>query len=50
MKSLMLHEDMTKKQAKERAIEMLKMVKIPLAEKRFHEIPISFPEVCVRGL
>lgn len=39
VETLMLHEDMTKKQAKERAIEMLKMVKIPLAEKRFHEYP-----------
>lgn len=39
IETLMLHEDMTKKQAKERAIEMLKMVKIPLAEKRFHEYP-----------
>lgn len=39
VETLILHEDMTKKQAKERAIEMLKMVKIPLAEKRFHEYP-----------
>lgn len=39
VETLMLHEEMTKKQAKERAIEMLKMVKIPLAEKRFNEYP-----------
>lgn len=39
VETLMLHEEMTKKQAKERAIEMLKMVKIPLTEKRFNEYP-----------
>lgn len=39
VETLILHEEMTKKQAKERAIEMLKMVKIPLAEKRFNEYP-----------
>ncbi len=37
--ALMLHETLTKKQARERGIEMLKMVKIPLAEKRFDEYP-----------
>ena len=37
MEALMLHTDMDKAKAKERAIEMLKMVKIPLAEKRFNE-------------
>ena len=35
----LLHENMTKKEAKERAIEMLKLVKIPLAERRFDEYP-----------
>ena len=39
VEALMLHEKISKKQAKERAIEMLKMVKIPLAEKRFDEYP-----------
>ena len=39
MEALMLHTDMDKAKAKERAIEMLKMVKIPLAEKRFNEYP-----------
>lgn len=39
VETLMLHEEMTKKQAKERAVEMLKMVKIPLPEKRFNEYP-----------
>ena len=32
-------KDMDKNKAKERAIEMLKLVKIPLAEKRFNEYP-----------
>lgn len=39
MEALMLHEKLTKKEARERGIEMLKMVKIPLAEKRFDEYP-----------
>ena len=39
MEALMLHTDMDKAKAKERAIEMLKMVKIPLAEKRVNEYP-----------
>ncbi len=39
VETLMLHEKMTKKQARERGIEMLKMVKIPMAEKRFDEYP-----------
>ena len=37
--ALMLHEKLTKKEARERGIEMLNMVKIPLAEKRFDEYP-----------
>jgi len=37
--ALMLHMKLDKAQAKERAIEMLKLVKIPLAEKRFNEYP-----------
>ncbi len=37
--ALMLHQKLTKKEARERGIEMLKMVKIPLAEKRFDEYP-----------
>ena len=39
MEALLLHEHMTKQQAKEKAIEMLKRVKIPLPEKRFSEYP-----------
>ena len=39
MEALMLHTDLDKVQAKERAIEMLKLVKIPLPEKRFNEYP-----------
>lgn len=39
IEALLLHENMTKKEAKERAIEMLKLVKIPLAERRFDEYP-----------
>ena len=39
MEALTIHTDMDKNKAKERAIEMLKLVKIPLAEKRFNEYP-----------
>ena len=39
MEALRIHTDLDKHQAKERAIEMLKLVKIPLAEKRFNEYP-----------
>lgn len=39
VEALMLHEKMTKQQAKQKGIEMLKLVKIPLAEKRFDEYP-----------
>ena len=39
VEALMLHTDMDKVAAKERAIEMLKLVKIPLPEKRFNEYP-----------
>ena len=37
MEALTLHTDLDKAAAKERAIEMLKLVKIPLPEKRFNE-------------
>ncbi|MDD6283007.1 MAG: ABC transporter ATP-binding protein [Oribacterium sp.] len=37
--ALLLHEKISKEQARERAIEMLKMVRIPMPEKRFHEYP-----------
>lgn len=37
--ALLLHEKMSKHEAKDRAIEMLKLVKIPLPEKRFSEYP-----------
>lgn len=37
--ALLIHEKMTKEQAKERAIEMLKMVRIPMPEKRYDEYP-----------
>ncbi len=39
VEALLIHEKMSKAAAKERAIEMLKMVKIPLPEKRFNEYP-----------
>ncbi len=39
IETLMLHEKLTKQQAREKGIEMLKLVKIPLAEKRFDEYP-----------
>ena len=39
MEAILLHEKATKQQAREKGIEMLKKVKIPLAEKRFDEYP-----------
>ena len=39
MEALMIHTDMDKTKTKQRAIEMLKLVRIPLAEKRFNEYP-----------
>ena len=39
MEALRLHTDLDKEKAKERVIEMLKLVKIPLPEKRFNEYP-----------
>ena len=37
--ALLIHESMTKKEAKRRALEMLRLVRIPLPEKRFNEYP-----------
>lgn len=37
--ALMLHENISKQEARTKGIEMLKLVKIPLAEKRFDEYP-----------
>ncbi len=39
MESILLHGDCDRKQARERAIEMLRLVGIPLPEKRFGEYP-----------
>lgn len=39
MEALMLHSRLNKQEAREKGIEMLKLVKIPLAEKRFDEYP-----------
>ncbi len=39
MEVIMLHQDLDKKQATKKAIEMLKIVGIPEAEKRFKEYP-----------
>ena len=36
---LMIHENLTKKQAKKRAIELLKLVNIPSPEMRFNDYP-----------
>ncbi|MCI1966432.1 MAG: ABC transporter ATP-binding protein [Oscillospiraceae bacterium] len=37
--ALLLHEKISKHEAKARALEMLKLVRIPLPEKRFNEYP-----------
>ncbi len=37
--ALRIHEKISKEEAKERAIDMLRMVKIPLPEQRFREYP-----------
>lgn len=39
MEALLLHENISRQEAKQKAIEMLKKVKIPMAEKRFSEYP-----------
>ena len=39
MEAILLHENVTKSEAKKRGIEMLNMVRIPLPEKRFDEYP-----------
>ena len=39
MEAVLIHEDMTKEQARERAIQMLDLVKIPDAEKRLNSYP-----------
>ncbi len=39
---LRLHEGMDRKQALERAVEMLKLVRIPTPERRVHEFPHQF--------
>lgn len=39
MESLQIHQNMNKKQAKEEAIEMLRLVGIPAPEKRFGQYP-----------
>ncbi|WP_195270153.1 ABC transporter ATP-binding protein [Eubacterium sp. 1001713B170207_170306_E7] len=40
--AILIHEDMTKEQARERAIQMLDLVKIPDAEKRLNSYPHEF--------
>ena len=41
METFIRHQGMDKKQAKEKAIEMLRVVKIPLPEQRFKEYPFQ---------
>jgi oligopeptide transport system ATP-binding protein len=42
VEGILLHQDMTKEQAKERAVEMLRLVGIPNPEKRFNQYPHEF--------
>lgn len=42
MEVILLHQDVTKKEAKEIALESLNMVKIPDASKRFDDYPYQF--------
>jgi oligopeptide transport system ATP-binding protein len=42
IESLMLHKKLSKKQATDRGIELLKMVGIPAAEDRFYQYPHQF--------
>lgn len=39
VETIRIHEDIGKKEAKEKAIEMLKLVGIPAPEQRFHQYP-----------
>ena len=50
MEAVLIHEDMTKEQARERAIQMLDLVKIPDAEKRLNSYPMSFRAGCASVL
>ena len=43
---LRLHQGMSKKQAYEKALEMLRKVRIPAPEKVIEDYPPSFPAVC----
>jgi oligopeptide transport system ATP-binding protein len=42
MESIITHQKISKKEAKERAIEMLRLVGIPSPEKRFNQYPYEF--------
>ncbi|MEG0075975.1 MAG: ABC transporter ATP-binding protein [Eubacterium sp.] len=42
MEAVLIHEDVTKEQARQRAIEMMDLVKIPDAEKRLNAYPHEF--------
>jgi len=44
------HENLTQKQALEKATEMLKLVGISAPEKRINEYPINFPVECGSAL
>ena len=48
--ALMLHKKMNRSQAKVRAIELLNLVGIPEATKRFDNYPHQFSGVCAKGL
>lgn len=40
------HQKISKKEAKEQAIELLRLTGIPSPEQRFNKYPMNFPEVC----
>ena len=42
MEGILIHKDVTKKEAKQQAIEMLRKVGIPKPEERFHQYPHEF--------
>ena len=39
MEPILIHQGLTKKQARERAMDLLRLTKIPAPEQRFHEYP-----------
>ena len=49
MEVFRLHQGLDKKQAREKAVEALRMVNVPMPRSGWTAIPISSPAVCASG-